>query len=187
MDRVENFAALPIKDQLSFAEKLVKTINTEKIFADDVHFEITGVETDDFTGGLMVSVSHTDPIEVCRRATWTCDTEDDAEDDPGFEADYDNALIDDTRKAFKTPATVIEGYRVSLEINDVDADATVSIEVTDISHEDDGIGDYEYWGSKGHDSRPYIAVEGTITKSCECSLGFFVEPVDEEPEEVDED
>jgi hypothetical protein len=82
---------------------------------------------------------------------------------------------------------VIEGYKVSLDISDVDEDEAIEVEVDNISHEDSGIGSYEYWGHMEYDSQPYVEVEGTIVKACTCALAFFVYPVDApastEPEE----
>lgn len=179
MSVIENFAALPVNEQRSFAASLVNKINSENLFSNDVKFEITSVGADDLTGGLVVEVSHTSPIEVSRKATWTCDTEDDAEDDPGFEANYENNVYEDVRKAFKTLATEIDGYHITLEIADVDElDEDATVEADHISHEDSGIGSYEYWGDEGYDSQPYVEVEGTIVRAYECSLAFFVDPVE---------
>lgn len=187
MSVIENFAALPVKEQIEFATALLKTINSEKIFTDDTTFEITGVEANDLTGGLEIEVSHANPIEVRREATWTCEDDDYADQDPGYEADYENYIFKDAKKSFKTLSANIEGYTVSLEVIDADAGKTVDIEVDNISHEDDGIGDYEHFGFRGHDSRPYIAVKGVITKECECSLAFSVEPADETAVEATEE
>ena len=192
MDRIENFAVIPAKDQIAFATALLKTINSEKTFHDEVQFEIVGVEPDDITGGLTIDISHSDPIKVYRDASWTCAREEEASDEPtDFETDFANYLMDDAKKAFKAESTVIEGYKVTLEVVDVDAGETIDVEVEDISHEDAGIGSYDYWGHSGYDSRPYIQVEGVIGKECDCALALFVEPDDtpavseeEVPEEV---
>jgi hypothetical protein len=71
-----------------------------------------------------------------------------------------------------------------LEIDDVDEVETVEVEVDSISHEDAGIGHYEYWGEVGYDSRPYVEVEGTIVKACDCALSLYVEVADTTPEEA---
>lgn len=178
MSVIENFAALPYKEQREFAAGLLTKINSEHIFSEDTLFELVDIEADDLTGGLIIEVSHPDYIEVSREATWACDTEDEAESDPGYDAEYEESLIEDTKKAFKALSTVIEGYTVALEISDVDAVDTVAVEADHISNEDSGIGDYEYFGFRGHDSRPYVEVSGTIVKACECSLAFFVEPAE---------
>ena len=178
MDRIENFAAIPFKDRVLFADSLIKTINSEKIFCEEIHLDLVGVEPDDITGGLILKVSPVGPITVTRKASWTCDTEEDAEDVPAnSETDFENYLMEDTKKAFKTLETIIEGYKVSLEVSDVDEDDRLDpeVEVTTISHEDDGIGSYEYFGFTGTDSRPYVVVEGTLTTRCDCNLELYVE------------
>ena len=187
MNKIENFAAIPAKDQIAFATSLLKTINSEKIFHDDAPFELTGVEPDDLTGGLTIYVDHTNLVDVTREATWTCDHEDDAENVPtSFETNFDNFLITDAKKAFKTLETVIEGYKVELDVTDVDvADEDAEVEVDSISHEDSGIGDYEHFGFRGHDSHPYVEVTGTLTYGCECQLALFVEAADETSAEPD--
>lgn len=187
MSVIENFAVLSAKEQLEFATALLNTINTESTFTSDTNFEFRSVEADELTGGLWIEVSQTNPIEVLRKATWTCDDADDANEYPGFEANYKNSIYEDTRKAFKTLSTVIDGYKVSLEISDVDEGDGAVESVDDISHENAGIGDYEYWGDVGYDSQPYVEVTGTIVRSCDCSFALSVEPnnVDEtetEPE-----
>jgi hypothetical protein len=179
MSVIENFAALPAKEQREFATALIKTINSESIFSADTNFEITGVEADDLTGGLWIEVSHPDPINVPRKATWQVLDEEEADTDPGYEAEYVDSIYEDAKSAFKTLSTVIDGYEVTLTVDDADADETVDIEVQSMSHEDAGIGHYEYWGHDEFDSRPYLEVTGVITKACTCSLVFFVEPVDE--------
>lgn len=191
MSVIENFAALSAQEQREFANSLIKTINSENIFSSDVAFEIINVEADDISGGLMIEVSHTPhPIEVSRNAIWTCGTAEDAEDDPGFEANYENSVYEDMKKAFKTLSQVVEGYRVSLDISDIDEDETVEVTANQINHEDSGVGAYEFWGDRGYDSRPYCEVEGTIVRECEALLTFFVEPADEYvetlPEETEE-
>lgn len=179
MTVVENFAAMSETEQRDFANALLKTINSEHIFSTETEFRPIDVEADDVTGGLVINVEHVNPIRVTRKATWYCDTEDDVADDPGFEADYVNHLYEDVATAFATLSTSIEGYKVSLEIADVDEGEAVEVNVDNYSQEDSGIGDYEYFGFTGHDSQPYVAVEGTIVRECDCALAFFVEPDDE--------
>ncbi len=188
MSVIENFAALSVQEQRTFAESLLKMINSENIFSSDTLFEIIEVEADELDGSLRIDVSHTDDIEIVREATWQAASEEDASDDPGYDADYSDSIFKDAESAFNTLETIIDGYKVSLSIGDVDENETVDIDVSDISAEDAGIGHYEYWGRHEYDSRPYVEVEGTITKACTCTLAFFVEPVDEpavaeEPEE----
>lgn len=179
MSIIENFAVLPVQEQLKFANALVKTINSEKIFSDDTKFEVHAVTVEDVTGGLAVAVSLANPIEISREATWTCGSADDAENDPGTEATYYNGIFDDARSAFKVIRTEIDGYSVALEVDDVDLlDGDPEIEVARINNEDSGVGSNEYFGVTDFDSRPYVEVEGTITKSYDCALTFYVEPTE---------
>lgn len=175
---IENFAALSAQEQREFAVQLLAKINAEHIFTTEATFELDSVEPDDFTGGLVIVVSHSDPIEVSRKATWSSNDEDDVTTDPGYDADYENNLTEDAKKAFKTLSTVIDGYNVSLEIDDIDEDETVDIDIDHIHHDDSGIGHYEFWGDTGYDSHPYVEVDGTITKACSMALTLFVEAAD---------
>jgi hypothetical protein len=185
---IENFAALSAQEQRTFAEALIKTINSESIFSSEVNFEITAVEAEEMSGGLWIEASNADPVDVAREASWQAADEDEASYDPGYDADYTGTIFDDIKSSFKTMEATIEGYRVSLDITDVDEDETIEVEVDRISHEDSGIGHYEYWGDVGYDSHPYVEVEGTIIKACTCQLAFFVEPaitpIDTEHEEA---
>lgn len=186
MNVIENFAELSFEEQKKFAEAFIKTINSEHTFTSEVDFEVTGVEASDLTGGLIIMLEHDDLIDVSRKAAWTCKDEDEIDSDPGYNADYDNYLFEDAKKAFKTLSATIEGYAVSLEIDDVNEEETVDVKVENYSHENAGIGSYEYFGFVGHDSRPYVEVEGTIIKACTCYLTLYIEPIDEpavEPEE----
>lgn len=175
MSVIENFAVLSEQEQRKFAEALVKTINSEHTFIDNTTFEIVNVEADDISGGLMIEVSHEPLIEVKREATWYCDSEEQAEADPGYDADYHEVLTTDAAKAFKVRSAELDGYAVTLHIEEAEAEEFIEAEVDELTHEDAGIGDYEYWGFAGNDSQPYVAVEGTIVQACSCNLAFFVE------------
>ncbi len=177
MSVIENFNELTEQEVQNFAAELVQKINSERIFVSDTDFKVSEVEADEMTGNLYISVEHADPIEVSREASWTCSSVDDVNNDPGYDADYTNSIFDDAKKAFNTLSATIDGYAVTLDIVDVDATSTVEVEVDGYSEEDAGIGDYEFWGQRGHDSRPYVEVEGTIVSSCECSLSLYVEPI----------
>ena len=182
---IENFAELSEQEQRKFAEALVNKINSENTFIDYVDFEISDVDGYDISGGLVIALECDDLVDVSREATWTCADEDEVNYDPGYEADYTNTLRNDVKEAFKTLSAVIDGYKVSLVIDDVDEEETVEVEVDSYSKEDAGIGSYDYWGHTGYDSQPYVEVEGTIIKACSCALSLYVDPVDEpavEPE-----
>ena len=185
MNVIKNFAELSFEEQMKFAESIVKTINSESTFTSDTDFTISGIEVDEFAGGLIIMLNHDDLIEVSRDATWQCYDEDVVDSDPGDAANYSNYLFEDVKKAFKTLETTIEGYKVSLSVNDADEEETIEVHVDDYSHEDSGIGSYEYGSIRGYDSHPYIEAEGTIVKACSCALSFYIEPANEpvvEPE-----
>lgn len=180
---IENFSVISAKEQRDFAEALVKTVNSERIFTDETNFTIREVTADSTTGDLTIELDHDELISITREATWTCYDEDEIHSDPGYEAYYVQSIYDDAKKAFKTMSTEIEGYTVELDIADVDEEETIEVEVDDYSHEDSGIGHYEYWGHSGYDSSPYIEVEGTLVKGCSCALALFVSVAVKQTEE----
>lgn len=191
MNVIENFAALSFEEQMKFAEAIVKTINSESIFTDDTDFTISGVEADDLTGSLIINIEHDDLIEVPRKASWECGVADDVCDIPDDSnyINYADLIFNDAKKAFKTLEAEIKGYKVSLDVNDVDTEETVETQVDSYSREDAGIGSYEFWGHNGYDSQPYIEVEGIIVEGCNCVLSLYIEPaanhiVEPETEEV---
>ena len=186
MSVIENFAVIPAKEQVAFATKLLEKINAESVFTSDTKFDFVGVDPDDLTGGLWIDVSHATPIGVSRKAVWQALDEEDAEKNPD-DVDYEDSLANDAKKAFKTLTTVIDGYKVSVEIHDIDEGDLVEVEIDTISHEDAGIGEYEYFGFRGHDSRPYVEASGTLVEDCDFSLSFFVEANDAIEPEVDEE
>lgn len=181
MEAIENFIALSVEEQIMFAKALLDKFNSEHIVSDKTILEFQDVEVDDIDGGLWITASPATPILVSREATWTAGDEEGASEDPGNEAEYMNLLRDDTKKTFKTLSAELDGYKVSLKIDDVDEDETIEaeVEVDKISHEDAGIGSYEFWGFNGYDSQPYVEVEGTITRAYDCTITIFVEPVAE--------
>ena len=182
---IENFAALSEQEQIEFAEALVKTINTEKTFA-DVNFTISDVGVDDMTGQLFVEATHDDTLEIKRKASWQAEDSESAELDPGYDADYKQSIYEDAAQAFKTLSATLEGYRVSVSVEDVDDAAEGSVQIDNLSHEDSGIGNYEYFGFTGYDSNPYVEVEGTVIKDVICQLTFWVEPAEETAEPAEE-
>lgn len=179
MSIIENFAELSAQEQRSFAEALVKTINSERIFTADTDFAIDKVEPYEMSGDLVIEITQTDPIEVSRNATWTALDEDSAEEAAGEyeeDVDYEGSTFEALEKAFKTLSATIDGYTVSLQVDDMESEEFSGATVKRISHEDDGIGEYEYWGHVGYDSRPYVEVEGTIVTACKGYLSLWVEP-----------
>lgn len=186
MSVIENFAELSFEEQKKFAEALVKTINSESTFTDQVDFKVTGVEADDMAGGLIIELEHENTIDVEREAIWTCRDRDDAEVTPDV-PEFTDLLFDDAKKAFKTLATEFEGYSVTLSIDDVDKESITGVKAENITDEDAGIGHYEFWGETGYDSDPYFEVEGTITQACTIYCSLYVEAVTHFEVEVDED
>jgi hypothetical protein len=172
-------------EQKAFAEALVKTINSENTFTDQVDFKVTGIEADEMTGGLTIILEHDNTIEVKREAIWTCADSDEANSpqDP----DFADLLANDAKNAFKTLAVELEGYSVTLSVDDVDEEETAEVEVDSISDEDSGIGSYEFWGEHGYDSQPYCEVEGTIVKACAVYCSLYVEAADHFQAEVEEE
>jgi hypothetical protein len=176
MSVIENFNDLTPQELQEFAKALVDKINKESIFSSEVNFTIDEAEANELTGDLYIGLSHEDSIYVPREATWTCSDEDEVHSDPGYEADYVNSIFDDAKAAFNTLTTVLDGYKVTLSIDDIDDTDTEEVEVDSYSHEDSGIGHYEYGGAPGYDSNPYIEVEGTIIRACSCALSLDVSP-----------
>ena len=184
MNVIENFDELSIEEQLKFAEALVKTINSEKTFTSETDFKVIEVDAQSYSGDLVITVENVDAIEVTQNAHWQAADEEDARSsarDDSDLVDYDSNVYDEVKKALKTTEAEIEGYRVSLEIEDVDAEVE-DVEVDHIEYEDSGIGSYEFWGDVGYDSRPYVEVDGTIISSCSCVFSLYVEPTDSIPE-----
>ena len=175
---IENFVELSVEEQVNFAKTLLEKINSENIFTEETNFEFQDVEPNDLTGGLCITVSLANPISVSRQATWEAGDEEGAEEDPGRDAEYYDTLENDAKKSFKTLDTVVDEYSISLHVDDVEEDDTTDaeVEVEHLSHEDSGIGSYEYFGFKGYDSQPYVEVEGTITRYCDCNLTLYIEP-----------
>ena len=176
MSVIYNFNELVENERQQFAADLVKKINEEHIFSSEVDFKIDSVEADEMSGDLAISVSHDGYVEISRSATWQSSDEDSMYSPE--EPDYENTVYDDAEKAFSKQEAEIDGYKVSLVIDDADDDDTLDVEVDDYSHEDSGIGHYEYWGQVGYDSHPYVEVEGTIIRGCTCHITFWVEPIE---------
>ena len=159
----------------TFAESMLKTINSEHIFSDDISFEFVKTEVDEFNGGLWIEISTGGDIEVERPATWQTGDEDEIES--GYEADFVNSIYKDVENVFKTTKVELEGYHVELDIADAASVETIEVTADNVSSEDGGIGHYDYWGHSGYDSSPYYEVEGTIVEACDCAIAFFVEPI----------
>ena len=186
---IENFAELSTQEQQEFAAKLLEKINAENLLSDEVNFVIDqeggGVEAFDFAGSLIINITNPEALLVPREATWQAADEDEAADDPGYDADFEDRLDNDIVKALKADDFDIDGYNITVQVDDVTEEETDSVEVTNTTEDDAGIGDYEYWGFIGHDSRPYVEVEGIITKACYCFLSLHVTPADSQVADVE--
>jgi hypothetical protein len=184
---IENFAELSEQEQRAFAETLMKTINSEHIFTGESDLTVTEVDADDMDGGLYIVATNTAPIEVVRSATWQADEESVYSPEPDL-VDYADDIYTTVERTFKIKETTIGDYYVALsEVSDVDAEVE-DVDVDSMSHEDSGIGSYEYWGEVGYDSHPYVEAEGTITVSCTCDFVFYVVAADTPaPVETDEE
>ena len=179
MNVIENFAALPEQEQRAFAEKLIKTINSEKLFTDETDVDIENVWADEFTGNLGIETYTSGPITVRCKASWQAKNSDYADSTNKNDVDYieyEDYDYVDAQKALKTLVTVIDGYRVTAEVGDTDYEETVDVELESVVDEDSGIGSYEYWGEVGYDSHPYVEVTGIREEAWRCYITFTVEP-----------
>jgi hypothetical protein len=181
MSIIMNFSELPEKDLQAFAEKLVEKINSKCSFSTEVNFKVDEVEADEMTGDLYIYASHDELMEVEREASWQCVSEDDisSPDEP----EYSNSLTDDVAAALERTTDEIDGYTVTVTIDDAEEMNIVNVDVNNCSEEDAGIGRYEYWGDVGYDSRPYYEVDGIITSTCSVYLTFEVAPAKQESAE----
>lgn len=177
---IENFNNLTQEELLEFVNKIIKTVNSEHIFSNDITFELdtsssSGIEISEFDGNLYIPLTHKDLLSVPRKAEWSCETEDDIYhvEDPDFE----DWIYEDAEKVLKTLSTELDGYKLSISVDDAESEETTDVDVDDYHADDDGIGSYEYWGHVGYDSHPFYAVEGTITQDCTCYLTLVVEPL----------
>lgn len=170
----KQFTELSTSEQVNLAKDLINKINSEKVFLEETAFEFQDVWVDDIDNKLVIEASLANPIIVSRKASWQAGTEEGAEEGPSADADYDNSIFDDTTKCFKLLEASVAGYSITTEISDIYELEDVEVELTHISHEDSGIGHYEYWGFKGYDSHPYVEVEGVVTRKCDCNITFYI-------------
>jgi hypothetical protein len=181
MTVIENFAALSEQEQRAFAEALVKTINSESTFTSDVDFRILEIEANDLTGALEIFVETIDALDVARAATWLQYDEDEIHRRPDYDTDieYEDSIESDILEALKTTSVELEGYKISVKLEDYDkVEEIAEFEVDDYSHSEDGIGWYEYQGRDYYDSHDVYEIDGTITSTISVGLTFIVEPID---------
>jgi hypothetical protein len=183
---IENFAELSFEEQKKFAEALVKTINTENTFTDQTNFKVESIEADEMTGGLIIVLEHEGTINVYRDASWSCTYHDEASQRPDS-PEFNNSDSDDAKEVFKTLAVELEGYSVTLSVDDVDTEDIVDVEVSEIYREDDGIGHYDYFGHRGYDSSSYFVVEGVLGQACYIYCSLYVEAADHFQADIEEE
>lgn len=159
------------------AKTILEKINLGRVFTKETAFEFQDTDLDRNTGYFWIAASTINSIGVPREASWTAGDEEGANEDPGNNAEYVNTVSEDLKKVLKTYEVEIDGYKVSMQIDDIEEDETTDaeVEVEDLSHEDSGIGSYEFWGFKGYDSNPYVEVSGTVTRFYDCNVTFLVE------------
>ena len=170
---IEDFEDSTEAEQKLFVDDLVSKINTKHLFTSDVDFIVEDYWTEDCSSRLVVTLSHEGAVEVTREASWQCGTADQINDMPE-DIEYYKSSITDVAKAFKTGPVVVDGYKVTLVVDDVDTEEAYEVEAKTYTEEDDGIGFFDCWGFKGYDSRPYIQVEGNVTCKCTCLLTLTV-------------
>ncbi len=174
MSVITNFNTLSENELQQFAKTLVHKINKDFIFSSDVTFKIESVEADELSGDLMINVINEDTVEVPRKANWQCVAKEDISNPERPECHND--IYRDTKKVFKSLEANIDGYKVTITIEEVDEGELTDVIVDNYEYVEDGIGEYEYWGHVGYDSCTYIEVVGTIVQSCNCYFSLLVEP-----------
>ena len=173
---IENFNELSEQELLKIAEELVAKINSESIFTDEATLKVLEVEADKLTGNLSIYANTEEPITVGRYAGWSAVDEDSLTADMD-DVEYYGSIKEETLECLLKTSEVIDGYKVTLTIDDVWEEDIVDKEVTTYSSADAGIGSYEYFGYSGYDSIPYVEVEGIIYKACYPTFELTIEPV----------
>ena len=174
MSMIKDFRALSEWELKQFAESLVSKVNADNTFSKEVDFKIDEVEVQE-DGVLAISITNDGRyVPATVEASWSCGDEDEiySPEEPEIEGSTSDAL----EKSFVTFTTNVDGYAIELSIDDYDEEEVQDVEVTDTTAEDDGIGEYEYWGHRGYDSQPYISVYGHITYGYTCYMTLWVSP-----------
>lgn len=183
-----NFLEASEQELKQFAEKLIATINTERSFTDETKLllsnEPDAIEVGDLDGNLYIGIVHEeDTIDVEREAFWTAPDRESADEPEDSDIEYRERLETDARKAFKTLFVELEGYKVTLVIQDAEEVELVDAHIDTCTDEDAGYGRTEFWGVIDYDSRPYVECEGTLTVACDIyGMYLMVEPIDAQPE-----
>lgn len=172
---IENFSTLSREELNQFAKKLLDKINAESLITDEVDLQLPTDEdaiwANEMTGNLHIALDAVD-ISGAVGATWQSPVDepyefDDADEDG--EPDFDGAL---------NKEVVVDGYKVTVTVDDYEYLERLEVEVLDYSEEDSGIGSYEFWGSREYDSHPYLEVEGEFINLYSVVLTLTVEPAE---------
>ncbi len=171
---IENFSTLSQEELNQFAEKLLDKINAESIFSKETDFRFSdsdAVFADEMTGDLYIALDSVHDVSVNVKATWQApedepyDFEDADEENPDFDEVFPKEVI-------------IDGYKVTLTVEEYEFIEREEVQVDSYSHEDSGIGSYEFWGHTGYDSQPYLEVEGTFTNTYRVCVSLTVAPAE---------
>ena len=192
---IENFAALSTKEQHEFADKLLKTLNSEKAFLDTA-LVVEDVGADELSGDLVIIAGTTEAVEVEREGTWSTGYSSDEEEaydlthatPSSRDVDFEDSEEEAVTKTFKVRSVDLEGYTITIEVDNIaESDIESVSEVNEVTEDDAGIGDYEYFGFRGTDSQPYLVVQGTLFCTIYPYLRLTVAPTVTEVEpEVEE-
>lgn len=164
MKIIDNFNLLSEEEKKQIAEEFITKINEQNLLSNEVDIELVEVlEGDELDGGLNIVFATVDALPFERVGHWQVGDEDELHSTPKiFDVEFDETIYKDAKAAFKTTSLQLDGYNISIDDIDVDDESIDEVEVEDYTHEDSGIGHYEYWGFEGYDSHPYIEVNGTL-------------------------
>lgn len=160
---IEDFNLLSEEELSEFAANIVAKVNEAQPFtkedSDAIQFEIDNVETNELDGSLLIYIVSSEDLSVARAASWTAD-------DPDSLNSYSDLTFDDTdltaaKENLKVLVAEVDGYNVELTDIEFENNGVDEVEYADYSEEEGGIGDYEYWGHRGHNSYTYCTVYGT--------------------------
>lgn len=175
---IENFATLSQKELDQFAKKLVDKINAEHLITNEVKFTIRkdpdAVWAQDTTGNLIIILDEVHDIPTVVDATWA------APDDAEYE--YEESTVDMEEPTFDDvfkKEFVVDGYKVAVDVDYYDLTEIEDVDtIYDYTHEDAGIGWYEFWGHEEYDSHPYLDVSGALLTTYSVALSLVVEPAE---------
>ena len=133
---IEDFNLLSEEEQIKFAEDLVAKINAEHLFTSEVDWTLNDVWANEQDGNLEISLIDEEGLDLELEATWQCGDEDEAERDPGHDADIESAFSAATYYFKDTAPVTVDGYTLTLEVTDAEAGDTVEVFADEVSEED---------------------------------------------------